>query len=61
MATVEITKEKFDELAQVAAKDNCLRVRKTQYGMEAGIFINGHLMVKATPNKDGGYDCVMFM
>lgn len=61
MATVKITQEQFDKLAKAASEEDCFRGRKTKHGMEYGIFVNKHLMAKSSPNKDGEYDCVMYM
>lgn len=49
----QITEEAFNKVAKPAAESGCLRKRDGEFGMEFGIFLNGHLMMKSEVNNDG--------
>lgn len=49
----QITEEDFIHLAKVAANSDCLRKRDGEFGVDLGIFLNGHLMMKSEVNEEG--------
>ena len=61
MNSVKITQEQFNKLAKAADQSNNLRERKTEHGMETGVFLNNKLMAKCTPDENGEYHYVMYM